>query len=130
MGNHISYESMIEFEELQSIVLNEQTNVMLVNTMTKDNQSCLIKNTLDISEEEKEINKALTDKRNHTTIILYGKNYHDERILKRHKQLKNLGLKKVRVYYGGVFEWLCLQEIYGFELFPTTTNEIDILKYK
>jgi len=45
-------------------------------------------------------------------------------------QLANLGLKNVKVYYGGLFEWLCLQEIYGAELFPTTSQETDLLKYK
>ena len=31
---------------------------------------------------------------------------------------------------GGLFEWLCLQDIYGFEDFPTTKKELDILKFK
>ena len=29
-----------------------------------------------------------------------------------------------------MFEWLLLQDIYGNELFPTTSKELDILKYK
>ena len=29
-----------------------------------------------------------------------------------------------------MFEWLLLQDIYGTELFPTTTKEVDLLKYK
>ena len=36
----------------------------------------------------------------------------------------------VFIYSGGMFEWLCLQDIYGNELFPTTKKELDILKYK
>jgi len=29
-----------------------------------------------------------------------------------------------------LFEWLLLQDIYGSEEFPTTSHELDILKYK
>ena len=29
-----------------------------------------------------------------------------------------------------MFEWLCLQDIYGSDSFPTTQKELDILKYK
>ena len=29
-----------------------------------------------------------------------------------------------------MFEWLCLQDIYGDELFPTTSRELDIYKYR
>ena len=29
-----------------------------------------------------------------------------------------------------MFEWLCLQDIYSSDLFPTTKKELDILKYK
>ena len=42
----------------------------------------------------------------------------------------NLGFQTVYLYVGGMFEWLCLQDIYGNEEFPTTTRELDILKYK
>jgi hypothetical protein len=41
-----------------------------------------------------------------------------------------LGFKNVRVYPGGMFEWLLLQDIYGAASFPTTSKETDILKYK
>jgi len=39
-------------------------------------------------------------------------------------------LINIYIYPGGIFEWLCLQDIYGDELFPTTKKELDILKYK
>ena len=35
----------------------------------------------------------------------------------------------VFIYSGGMFEWLCLQDIYGNELFQQQ-KELDILKYK
>ena len=41
-----------------------------------------------------------------------------------------LGFINIYVYPGGMFEWLCLQDIYGSEHFPTTTEETDILMQK
>lgn len=118
------------FEELQDIVLHSSKNVALINTLTRDNQSCLIQTTLSVEQEEKEINQLLRHKNRDKMVIVYGQNYHDERLIKKVNQLANLGLKNVKVYYGGLFEWLCLQEIYGAELFPTTSQETDLLKYK
>ena len=42
----------------------------------------------------------------------------------------DLGFINVYIYLGGLFEWLLLQDIYGRDLFKTTKNELDILKYK
>ena len=63
-------------------------------------------------------------------IIIYGKNSNDETIYKKHKQLQELGFVNIYVYPGGLFEWLLLQDIYGQEDFPTTSQELDILKFK
>ena len=41
-----------------------------------------------------------------------------------------LGFVNVYIYIGGLFEWLCLQDIYSKEEFPTNIYERDILKYK
>ena len=130
MGQHMESTSVMVFEELQDIVLRSSKNVALINTLTRDNQSCLIQTTLSVHQEEKEINQLLRQKNRDKMVILYGQNYHDERLIKKVNQLSNLGLKNVKVYYGGLFEWLCLQEIYGAELFPTTSQETDLLKYK
>jgi hypothetical protein len=40
-----------------------------------------------------------------------------------------LGFYNVYLYPGGLFEWLCLQDIYSSENFTTTNIELDILKY-
>jgi hypothetical protein len=48
----------------------------------------------------------------------------------KYEQLIKLGFRHVYVYPGGLFEWLCLQDIYSSELFPTSKKELDILKYK
>jgi len=52
------------------------------------------------------------------------------RILKKYRQLVDLGFSNVYIYTGGLFEWLLLQDIYGSTEFPTTTKELDILKFK
>jgi hypothetical protein len=61
---------------------------------------------------------------------VYGKNSQDETPYKKAYQLKELGLKCVYVYTGGMFEWLLLQDVYGVKEFPTTKQLLDILKYK
>ena len=63
-------------------------------------------------------------------IIIYGKNCNDETVNQRWQQLINLGFHNVFVYFGGMFEWLMLQDIYGKDLFPTTQKELDLLKYR
>ena len=64
------------------------------------------------------------------TIDDYGRNTNDDRIINKYKQLMGLGFLNIFIYPGGLFEWLCLQDIYGFEQFPTTKRELDILKFK
>jgi hypothetical protein len=54
----------------------------------------------------------------------------DYSIFKKYDQLIKLGFYNIFIYTGGLFEWLLLQDIYNCELFPTTTKENDILKYK
>ena len=92
-------------------------------------QDCLITNTIKASEEENVIN-TLLNKTKDITIIIYGKNSIDESIYKKYEQLLALGFCNIYIYVGGIFEWLLLQDIYGTEQFPTTKQEVDILKYK
>ena len=94
----------------------------------KDFKYKLIKNFL-TKEEVKLLNAYL--KTNKTIlIIIYGKNNSDISVIKKHKQLQSLGFTNIALYLGGLFEWLLLQDIFGFDNFPTTTKTIDILKYK
>lgn len=124
MGNIQSIEK-VNFEYIQKNI----SNVVLLNTLSLQHQHCLIENSLHASDEEKTINNLLYQNRN-SEIIIYGKNYYDETCYKKYNQLKQLGFKNVKLYPGGLFEWLCLQEIYGKDLFKTTSIENDILKYK
>ena len=54
----------------------------------------------------------------------------DNSTIKKHEQLLSLGLKNVYIYAGGLFEWLLLQDIYGYDEFPTTSKTIELLKYR
>ncbi len=127
MGNIISYEKnfiLVNFE-----YLIENNDYILINTLSINNQKCLIIKTVDYSDEEKYINELLTNDIN-KNIVIYGKNCSDVSTLSKFKQLKNLGFKNIKIYMGGLFEWLLLQDIYGDDKFQTTSKEIDILKYK
>ena len=126
MGNTTTI-NKVNFEDIQWIIKG-QTPYLLINTLVKNNQTCLIQGTIPIEQEVEIINKSLNNKQ--LRIIIYGCNTNDERMINKYKQLMNLGFMKIFIYPGGLFEWLCLQDIYGFEAFPTTTKELDILKFK
>ena len=126
MGNSESIQK-VNFEDIQTIIKNP-ANYIVINTLDKHNQSCLIKNTTNIDNEEILINENLKNKK--MKIVIYGKNSSDDLIYKKYKQLLMIGNNNLFVYTGGLFEWLCLQDIYGFDEFPTTSKELDILKYK
>jgi hypothetical protein len=125
MGN-INSINKVNFEYIQTNI-NQFT---LINTLDHNMQHCLIYNTLHADKEEYTINQMLYKNKRQNEIIIYGKNYFDEKCYKKYNQLKQLGFKNIKIYPGGLFEWLCLQEIYGNELFKTNGNETDILKYK
>ena len=127
MGNTVSCKK-VNYEDLQECISNDE-KFIVINTLSVNEQQCLIKNTVPIQKEEKIINDTLQNYRE-ITIIIYGKNSNDETIYKKYKQLQELGFINIYVYPGGLFEWLLLQDIYGQEGFPTTSQELDILKFK
>ena len=140
MGSNQS-KNKINYEDMQHAALNSsvyknndyEKKYVIINTMDKISQSCLIQNTIPIQEEEEMINGILNNKHpntNNIIVIVYGMNSNDESINSKYEQLVKLGIKNVFVYTGGMFEWLLLQDIYGRDLFPTTSRELDILKYK
>lgn len=128
MGQNHSYIKKVNFEDIKQIVKNPN-KFILINTLKINNQNCLITGTIDVHKEEGVINNCLKHKKN-VKIILYGKNSNEVSLFKKYEQLTNLGFTNVYLYPGGLFEWLCLQDIYGYEEFPTTTKELDILKFK
>ena len=126
MGNKMSIRK-VGYEDVQFVIKHKKRNYILINTLTITEQNCLIPGTFAIKDEEAIINKNINNKIN---IIIYGKNANDESIFKKYEQLLTLGCGSVFVYTGGLFEWLLLQDIYGKDEFPTTSDELDILKYR
>lgn len=127
MGNAPSVKK-VGFEDIQYIQKNGN-NGIIINTLKPNEQECVISSTISPDKEENVINNLL--KRDlMTTIIIYGRNNLDESIYQKYKDLETFGFKNVYIYPGGIFEWMCLQDIYGFEEFKTTAKEHDILKYK
>ena len=123
----------IERVNFETVQFAEKTpaDFYIINTLSAQEQECLISGTVRAENEESVLNEmlhnsTLPDKK----IIVYGKNSQDETPYKKVSQLKELGLKDVFLYTGGLFEWLLLQDIYGDKEFPTTTRLLDILKHK
>lgn len=127
MGNQSSVQRL-NFEDIQYVIKNKDKYI-IINTLLISEQTCLIPNTINHNSEETIINSLLSQN-NDIYIIVYGKNSNDMSIYDKYEQLSKLGFRKIYVYPGGMFEWLCLQDIYSDELFPTTTTELDILKFK
>jgi hypothetical protein len=109
---------------------NKPDNILLINTMLFGEQDCLIKTTVPIEKEEQMINNMITNYCIHKTIIIYGKNSCDKTVETKYKQMRNLGFRQTYIYYGGLFEWLLLQDIYGNDNFQTTQQNVDMLKYR
>ena len=128
MGNYNSI-NKISFYDIQNIITNNSNNYIIINTLQENEQQCLITNTLTANMELQLFNNNIhnfLDK----NIIIYGKNCNSNKIYDKYQQIKKMGFLNVYLYLGGLFEWLLLQDIYGHDEFPTTTKELDILKYK
>lgn len=126
MGNSISVKK-INFEDMQNLINDK--NTLIINTMSSEFQKCLIERTIPIEEEIKLINSLLNNNKE-INIVVYGMNSSDESIVSKYNQLISLGFTNVYVYPGGLFEYLLLQDIYGDDIFKTTSKELDILKFK
>ena len=126
-----SYRSSIGFEDIK-IAIKSTNKYIIINTLDVNEQNILIENTVIASEEENIINKILyVYSEPDRPIIIYGKNSTDSSAIKKYDQLVKLGIKDVYIYYGGLFEWLLLNELYGNEEFPVTNNSnIDLLQYR
>lgn len=128
MGNTHSIRK-INYEDIQTAIKSPEI-YLIINTLNISEQHCLILNTLPATDEEVLINRFINENKT-VRIIIYGKNVTDESVNKKYQQLYSLGFSNIYVYSGGMFEWLLLQDVYGKDLFPTTTNKpIDILNYK
>ena len=104
---------------------------MLINTLLIEEQNILIKNTIPSNGEENIINESLL-LYEPKIIILYGKNCLDSTMETKYNQLIQLGYLRnnLYIYYGGLFEWCLLQDVYGDSNFPTTNQVVDFFKYR
>lgn len=126
MGN--STYTKIGFNDV-TFALENPSSFVLINTLPITQQNCLIKNTIISNNEETIVNHYLTSNKN-INIIVYGRNSNDNDLEKKCNQLIQLGFKNVFGYTGGLYQWLLHQDIYGDEIFPTTSKCNDMLLYK
>ena len=131
MGNSISTIQKVSFEDVQQAI-QISGGPTLINTLPSEKQECLIPNTMRASKEESIINDFIKNGNTDVSLIVYGINCNDETMFIKYNQLVSLGFKNTRVYVGGLFEWLLLQDVIGFADFPTTkkVNELEFLNYK
>jgi len=126
MGAQISI-NKINFEDVKYAL--EHEGYVLINTLASSEQTCLIESTIHADDETTTLNKLL--RQNITVkIVVYGMNSNDVNVDAKCQQLRSLGFFNVYAYMGGMFEWLLLQDIYGSDIFKTTSNQLDHLKYK
>ena len=128
MGNKTS-QVKISFEDMQQRIGAHNDIYVIINTLPHNMQNCLLPNTVESHNEEQVINNLLKHNAD-KEIIIYGLNNNDESVIRKYKQLVSLGFQNIFIYLGGLFEWLLLQDIYGNDNFPTTSRELDIMKYK
>lgn len=122
MGNTISSVPVLEratFDDLTN------ASYLIINVLNDTEQDVLIQGTVPCTEEVVQVEKAIQEKR---VIIIYGRNNHDDKVWIKYTQLKKLG-GKPKVYVGGLFEWILLQELYGNERFPLTSYKFDPYQY-
>jgi hypothetical protein len=145
MGNVISPASAtisttaewhVNFEDVQAVINNNSRKYIIINTLSDEFQKCVIRGTLPAAQEESRINDIISGNDANgesVTIVVYGRNATDTSVYKKYEQLIKHGIANVRIYVGGMFEWLLLQDIYGPELFPTTGVSgvnLDLLAYR
>lgn len=124
-----NHQDKVGFEDVKKAISNHSYS--LINTMDAGLQDCLIQNTIPIHQEENIINNWM--RRNDFSsriLIIYGKNASDNSVFDKYTQLKQIGFSNTYIYSGGLFEWLLLQDIYGSANFPTTKQNVDLLKYR
>jgi len=113
------------FEDVKTAI---HANQHIITTFETD-ATCFILKTIPWHLEEAKINQLLAAYEFNVPIIVYGKWANDQTAFTKGKQLLALGFKNVKIYHGGFFEWILLQDIYGNVEFPTTCKVVDILRY-
>ena len=117
---------------MQTVVQNGSNgDGVIISTLPVERQQCLLSGTLSAAEEVAVLNQTLSSGNpTEFRIVIYGENSCDDTLVVKYSQLVKLGFNNVHIYVGGLFEWLLLQDIYGSDMFPTTSMEKDFLKFK
>tara|TARA_Y100000748_G_scaffold303727_1_gene309857 strand:+ start:2960 stop:3376 length:417 start_codon:yes stop_codon:yes gene_type:complete len=123
MGNIQSF-SKVSYGSVQDIVM-KNTNALLVCTLDKKNEQYAIEKTIAIENEENVINNMMKKRQHDLIIVIYGENMYDDTVIKKYTQLKKIGFKNCYIYFGGLFEWFLLQDVYGQEVFPTMSTPMN-----
>lgn len=120
----------IGFDDILSTLHDK--SFIRINTLPANEQSYMIKGTLSSTLEEDKINEIMgnINTQHEYTVIIYGKNSVDDTLELKYTQMIGLGFKNVFIYYGGLFEWVMLQELYGKNVFPSEGTCNDLLRYK
>jgi hypothetical protein len=126
MGQIYSSYQHYTFKELQNKLENKKSEFILLNTLPIQEQNYLIKGTINATLENDFIN-GLVKKDKNKEIIIYGRDHHDMKVIEKYNKLKKIGFTNVYIYFGGLFEWSLLQEIYGQSNFQTDGNVSDPL---
>ncbi len=131
MGTSQSSINYANYCDIQNAVRSGKT---VVHIMDVSDETILIKGTLTAYQEVEKINLWISNGAFDNEIYIYGYSNADfNKLLQRHKQLLGLGFHKVYIYFGGMFEWLLLRDVYGATEFPLDGlikgAMVDILKY-
>ena len=123
MGNVQSL-AKVSYECAKEIALNNGKGI-LVCTLKEDKERFGILRTIPIDKEEDYINRMIQKRQYDIVIVLYGENMYDPTVITKYNQLKNIGFVNCHIYFGGLFEWYLLQDVYGSEMFPTKNSPIN-----
>ncbi len=126
MGQIYSSYQHYTCKELQNKIDNKKGEFILLNTLPIQEQNYLIKGTINAVAENDFINSLIKKDRN-KEIIIYGRDHHDMKVIEKYNKLKKIGFTNIYIYFGGLFEWSLLQEIYGVSNFQTDGNVNDPL---
>jgi rhodanese-related sulfurtransferase len=124
MGQIYSSYHHYNCKELQQKIENK-SDFILLNTLPLQEQKYLIKGTIIAIQENSFINSL---KNKSKEIVIYGKNHHDLSVIEKYNKLKKIGFNNIYIYFGGLFEWALLQEIYGISNFQTDGSIDEPLK--
>ena len=123
MGNAQSL-AKVTYEYVKEISTNN-TQTLLVSTLKRDKEKYGIVRTLPIDNEENYINELINKRQYDVIIVVYGENMYDATVITKYHQLKKIGFNYCYIYFGGLFEWFLLQDVYGSEMFPTKNTPIN-----